>query len=98
MLQALVSTASRLLNDLNRSLFRRSLPPLEEPAPSPPPRDYQRLKRVVLTDQVCRTIFEEYAAHLVQVLLESLQQRRRVAIEQRNLGQRSVHSGEVRPD
>src|SRR5260370_27218364 len=63
MLQALVSTAGRLLNDLNRSLFRRPPPPVEEPAPSPVPRTYQRLQRLVLTDQVCRTIFEEYAAH-----------------------------------
>ena len=63
MLQALVSTASRLLGDLNRSLFRRSLPPVEELAPSPIPRTYRRLQRVVLTDQVCRTIFEEYAGH-----------------------------------
>jgi proteasome lid subunit RPN8/RPN11 len=63
MLQALVSTASRLLNDLNRSLFRRSLPPVEEAVPSPVPRAYQRLQRVVLTDQVCRTLFEEYSSH-----------------------------------
>src|SRR5947199_10598974 len=62
MLQALVSTASRLLNDLNRSLFRRPLP-VEEAAPSPLPRAYRRLQRLVLTDQVCRTIFEEYAVH-----------------------------------
>ncbi len=63
MLQALVSTASRLLNDLNRSLFRRPLPPVEEFVPSPVPRAYQRLQRLVLTDHVCRTIFEEYAGH-----------------------------------
>jgi proteasome lid subunit RPN8/RPN11 len=63
MLQALVSTASRLLHDLNRSLFRRPLPPPEEPVSFPERRAYQRLQRVVLTDQVCRTIFEEYADH-----------------------------------
>lgn len=63
MFQALVSTASRLLNDLNRSLFRRPLPPAEEPVSFPERRTYRRLQRVVLTDQVCRTIFEEYAAH-----------------------------------
>lgn len=63
MLQALVSTASRLLGDLNRSWFRRPLPPVEDPAPAPARRDCQRLQRLVLTDQVCRTLFDEYAAH-----------------------------------
>jgi proteasome lid subunit RPN8/RPN11 len=64
MLQALVSTASRLLNDLNRSLFPERFPAAETPAPPPaPPRKYQRLERVVLTDAVSRTLFEEYAEH-----------------------------------
>src|SRR6516225_3310151 len=63
MFQALISTAGRLLNDLNRSLFRRPEPPADEVVSSSTPRLYQRLQRVVLTDQVCRTIFEEYAAH-----------------------------------
>src|SRR5262245_39610667 len=63
MLQALISTTGRLLNDLNRSLFRRPQPPVDELGSSPAPRTYQRLQRVVLTDQVCRTIFEEYAGH-----------------------------------
>ena len=64
MLQALVSTASRLLNDLNRSLFRERLihVPVELPGP-PAARTYERLERVVLTDEVSRTLFEEYASH-----------------------------------
>jgi hypothetical protein len=64
MLQALVSTAGRLLNDLNRSLFRARLAPVPPPLARPsPPRSYQRLARVVLTDEVSRTLFEEYAGH-----------------------------------
>jgi len=62
MFQALVSTASRLLNDLNRSFLRGRLPPEEETAP-PPSGKYQRLQRLLLTDEVCRTIFEEFAEH-----------------------------------
>jgi len=64
MLQALVSTASRLLNELNQSLFHERSP---SPAALPPlrtaPRKYKRLERVVLTDEVSRTLFEEYTAH-----------------------------------
>src|SRR5436190_411208 len=64
MFQALVSTASRLLTDLNRSLFPERHPRGESPATLPAgPRPYQRLKRVVLTDEVSRTLFEEYAGH-----------------------------------
>src|SRR5437762_9713871 len=64
MFQALVSTASRLLNDLSRKWFHDRFPAQDaaEPAASPP-RKYQRLERVVLTDEVNRTLFEEYAAH-----------------------------------
>ena len=64
MFQALVSTASRLLDDLNRSWFRDRVPPgpgqLDGQAR---PRVYQRLQRVVLTDEVSRTLFDEFAAH-----------------------------------
>jgi proteasome lid subunit RPN8/RPN11 len=64
MLQALVSTAGRLLNDLNRSLFRDRLVPVPVELPGPPAaRTYERLERVVLTDEVSRTLFEEYAGH-----------------------------------
>jgi len=64
MLKALVSIASRLLNDLNRSWFREHCPRQEvvESAPAPP-RVYQRLERVLLTDEVSRTLFDEYADH-----------------------------------
>jgi proteasome lid subunit RPN8/RPN11 len=64
MFQALVSTASRLLDDLNRSLFRdRARPQAGRPGGQPLPRVYQRLERVVLTDEVSRTLFDEYTAH-----------------------------------
>ncbi|MCI0457658.1 MAG: Mov34/MPN/PAD-1 family protein [Gemmataceae bacterium] len=64
MFQALVNTASRLLDRLSRSWFRDRFPAQEvvEPAPAPA-RPYQRLERVVLTDEVSRTLFEEYATH-----------------------------------
>ena len=59
MLRALLSSASQLWNDLNRTLFR--------PRPSPPaPREaisYAPLRRVVLADGVAHTLFEEYAEH-----------------------------------
>jgi len=64
MLQALVSTTSRLLNDLYRAWFRDRLPAPEPPEPPPAaPRQYERLDRVVLTDEVSRTLFDEFAAH-----------------------------------
>lgn len=65
MLNVLVSTARRLLLDLNRSLpFDYSTARDERQTPAPTPaRKYQPLKRVVLTDGVARTLFEEYAAH-----------------------------------
>jgi proteasome lid subunit RPN8/RPN11 len=64
MLRALVNSAGRLWYDLNRSLSsdhvsaRKGSPPL--PAA---PLKYQPLTRVTLTDEVGRTLFEEYAAH-----------------------------------
>jgi hypothetical protein len=64
MLRALVSTASRLLSDLDRSLSPDSLPELEKiDPPAPSPRTYRRLERVVLTDEISLTLFEEYAEH-----------------------------------
>jgi proteasome lid subunit RPN8/RPN11 len=64
MLQALVSTTNRLLNDLYRAWFRERLPAAatQEPPPAGPPR-YERLERIVLTDEVSRTFFEEFNAH-----------------------------------
>ncbi len=63
MLQALVSSARGLLNDFRRSWQR--------PRPTPPaPREivsaatnYGPLQRVLVTDEVARTLFEEYAVH-----------------------------------
>jgi hypothetical protein len=64
MFQALVSTASRLLDDLNRSWFReRVTPPPGSADGQPQARVYRRLQRVVLTDEVSRTLFDEYATH-----------------------------------
>jgi proteasome lid subunit RPN8/RPN11 len=63
MLYGLVSKASRLLNRLQRSLWHTRLP---EVAPEPlaaPPRAYRRLDRVVLTDEVSRTLFSEFQNH-----------------------------------
>ena len=62
MLQALVSTASRLLNNLSRTFLVERLPG-PDLVLSAPPKSYQRLERVRVTDQVCRTMFEEFAAH-----------------------------------
>jgi len=62
MLQALVSSACRLLNHLSRTLQGERLPPPELLA-STAPKTYRRLERVRVTDQVCRTMFEEFGAH-----------------------------------
>jgi len=62
MLPALVSSACRLLNHLSRTLLGERLPPPELLAP-PAPKTYRRLERVRVTDQACRTMFEEFAAH-----------------------------------
>ncbi|HYV34882.1 MAG TPA: Mov34/MPN/PAD-1 family protein [Gemmataceae bacterium] len=63
MFQGLVSTANRLYGTLQRT-FLRGRPALVE-APQLPalPRSFKRLERVVLTAEVSRTLFEEYAAH-----------------------------------
>jgi proteasome lid subunit RPN8/RPN11 len=64
MLQALVSFASRLLKDINRSLVRpRPSAPERLPETARVGRTYQALRRVVLTDGVGRTLFEEYGSH-----------------------------------
>jgi proteasome lid subunit RPN8/RPN11 len=64
MLQALVRNAGRLLEELRRSLFppRPSAAPTAA-APELPKIAYGPLQRVVLTDGVGRTLFEEYAGH-----------------------------------
>ncbi len=62
MLQALVSNAGRLLNELSWSLSRGRFPSADHRT-VPPSRNCQPVQRVLLTDGVGRTLFEEYAAH-----------------------------------
>jgi proteasome lid subunit RPN8/RPN11 len=66
MLKVLVGSATRLLDDLQRS-WHRSRP---SPAPASPaassPVPYGPLERVLLTDGVGRTLFEEFANHRAQ--------------------------------
>ena len=57
---------SRLLSDLRRSWHRPPFSLLENREPSPTTVNYQPLERVLLTDGVGRTLFEEYAAHRAQ--------------------------------
>jgi len=64
MLQTLVHTAGRLLDDFNRSFLRnRMLAPEPQRSVARSPTKYQALQRVTLTDEVAHTLFEEYAAH-----------------------------------
>ncbi len=64
MLQGFLASTNRLLHNLNRSLLGAHPTPAParngHAAPSPP---YLPLQRLVLTDGVSRTLFEEYAAH-----------------------------------
>jgi proteasome lid subunit RPN8/RPN11 len=63
MFNGLVSTAHRWLGTVQRSWFRDRIS-LAEPMKTPRPvRCYRRLERVVLTDGVSRTLFQEYAEH-----------------------------------
>jgi hypothetical protein len=64
MLNNLVRTAGRLWHDLNRGWWG-NLPPIAEaqPAKARLPAHYGPLRRVVLADEVARTLFTEYAAH-----------------------------------
>jgi proteasome lid subunit RPN8/RPN11 len=63
MWQALVSTARRVLSDFPRTLLRERAPQGPRPALAREAPEYRTLERVVLTDGVGRTLFEEYAAH-----------------------------------
>jgi proteasome lid subunit RPN8/RPN11 len=63
MLQVLVGTANRLLHDLQRSWDRARQPRPLATAPSTLAITYAPLQRVLLTDGVGRTLFEEYASH-----------------------------------
>jgi proteasome lid subunit RPN8/RPN11 len=64
LLRTLVRAAGRCLNRLDAALVpgpeARPAAALFEAPPAPPPRP---LERIVLTDEVSRTLFEEYAAH-----------------------------------
>jgi proteasome lid subunit RPN8/RPN11 len=64
MLHALVHFARQLLSELSRRFAgpRVSVPQIQELFLRPVP-DYRPLQRVVLTDEVGRTLFEEYEAH-----------------------------------
>jgi proteasome lid subunit RPN8/RPN11 len=57
--QALAGAAAELLKTLSRPTPRR--PPLRPTAPGPKP--LRPLRRLRLTDEVSRTLFDEYAAH-----------------------------------
>jgi proteasome lid subunit RPN8/RPN11 len=67
MLQALVAKTSQLLSDLRRSWHRPPLSRIEKREPSPLAVNFLPLQRVLMTDGVGRTLFEEYAAHRAQV-------------------------------
>jgi proteasome lid subunit RPN8/RPN11 len=50
------------MSNLSRSLLGERVPP-PELLPVAAPKSYGRLERVRVTDQVCRTMFEEFAEH-----------------------------------
>lgn len=64
MWQTLVKTARQFMRQLGRT-FPRPDPDAARPRPARPglATNYAPLERVVLTDEVGRTLFEEYAAH-----------------------------------
>lgn len=64
MFQALVSSVGRVARDLHRAFFRRRrAPPEAAQASFSTGAGYLPLRRVLLTDGVGRTLFEEYAEH-----------------------------------
>jgi proteasome lid subunit RPN8/RPN11 len=63
MLQVLVGTATRLLNDLQRSLHRSLPSPTPVASATSTAVTYSPLERVLLTDGVGRTLFGEFASH-----------------------------------
>ena len=63
MLQGLVNAASRLLHQLSQRLFGDRQPAPELLPVSLPKTILRRLERVRVTDQVCRTLFEEFEKH-----------------------------------
>jgi proteasome lid subunit RPN8/RPN11 len=64
MLQGLLSTAGRLFGDFQRAWRREPQPhPPAAPAVVQASQPYEELERLVLTDGVGRTLFDEYANH-----------------------------------
>jgi proteasome lid subunit RPN8/RPN11 len=63
MLHALVKTAGRFWNDLNRAWSWNEMPAVCRSSPHPVANGYHCLQRVLLTDEVARNLFHEYAAH-----------------------------------
>jgi len=62
--QALLGSASRIMTEFNRWFSGECLDqPFMAAEPPPTPRPYKPLRRVVLTDGVGRSLFEEYAGH-----------------------------------
>ncbi len=64
MFRALVSNAGRVLGDFNRRLFGPEKTNNTAPAPQEKPTQLGPLERVILTDEVSRTLFTEYDEHL----------------------------------
>ena len=63
MLQALGQIAGRLLGELSQSFVRPRKEPAKRSPPAAAPANFQPLRRVIVTDGVGRTLFDEYAAH-----------------------------------
>ena len=63
MLQALGQIAGRLLRDLRGSLVHPRREDSQRPLGSAASRTYRPLQRVIITDDVARTLFGEYAGH-----------------------------------
>ena len=63
-LHALAQNARHLLTELHHSWLGRHLSQTaNRRSPPPGPTKYQPIRQVILTDEVGRTLFEEYAAH-----------------------------------
>jgi hypothetical protein len=63
MLWALVNSAKRLLEEYRRSFLRPTPATMVPAVQAPKVLRYKPLNRVVITDEVGRTLFDEYAAH-----------------------------------
>jgi len=63
MLRALINTACRWLQRWSDDLQPDRQPAPELFVPAAPPKTYRRLERVILADEVSRTLFGDYEAH-----------------------------------